>query len=221
MGISIDVADTVSGVLALHYNIDGAGYQKVFAGSATANITSEGSHTITFFATDRAGNNEQEQTISFVIDKIAPEFTVEFDPVAKDLTFLAQESDVNIIDNDDVVTFIDKAGNVTEITLQDENRKELMRAVIKSLTYNGVAVDMSQNSVEYSWNLNSNGNVKKLSQYIKSKAGYSISAFFDGRKTKITGRDANGQISQSFSGLKIIKITRLVYPERSEGPLSG
>lgn len=36
---------------------------------------------------------------------------------------------------------------------------------------------------------------------------YNILAIFDGKNTKIIGKDSSGKISKSFSGLKIIKIT--------------
>jgi len=62
-----DSLDTASGVLAIEYNLDGVGFQKVAGDAATITVSNEGKHTLVFFSTDKAGNNEQEQTINFEI----------------------------------------------------------------------------------------------------------------------------------------------------------
>ncbi len=65
-----------SGILKVSYNIDGGAFQDVPLTSAPSSFVSlattspivvktPGSHTITFFSTDRAGNNEPMQTMSF------------------------------------------------------------------------------------------------------------------------------------------------------------
>lgn len=56
-----------SGVLSISYNLDGAGYQTTNGSEVKINVSGEGQHKITFFSTDRAGNNETEQALSFEI----------------------------------------------------------------------------------------------------------------------------------------------------------
>jgi Lecithin:cholesterol acyltransferase len=81
-----------SGVLKIQYNLDNAGYKictipPLYASTSAKmagdlkykgylgcgiSITADGNHTIKFFSTDKAGNNESEQSFSFVINKNAP-----------------------------------------------------------------------------------------------------------------------------------------------------
>jgi len=207
VGINLSATDNISGVLALNYNLDGAGWQKVSANSASLNVIKEGSHTVNFFATDNAGNNEQEQTLNFTIDKTAPEAVIEFDPATKDLKFSGQELGVVVNDKDDVVTLTDKAGNITEINLKGKDRKKFMLAEIKSLKYNGVLTDISKNKMIFSWLFDKNKNLKMLSQYVASKKDYNILAVYDGKNTLLLGRDKTGRIIKNEKGLKIIKIS--------------
>jgi hypothetical protein len=67
MEVKITAVDEASGVLSISYNLDGAGYQVANGSEAKISVSGEGQHKITFFATDRAGNNETEQTLSFEI----------------------------------------------------------------------------------------------------------------------------------------------------------
>lgn len=69
-GVKIEISSTDdnSGVLAVWYNLDGAGYQKAGGGSVQIDVAGQGKHTITFFGTDRAGNNELDQILSFEIE---------------------------------------------------------------------------------------------------------------------------------------------------------
>ncbi len=156
----------------------------------------------------------QEQIIlsDFLSDKTPPEAVIYFDPSAKDLKFIGTDnvydsSEISVLDNDNVITLTDQAGNTTKITLKDKNRKKSMKAEIKSIEYNGIQADISKNKMVFSWNYDKKGNLKKLSQHVKSKKDYDITAVFDGRNTKITGKDFPGKILQTFAGLKILKIT--------------
>jgi len=47
--------------------LDNAGYQKIDGDTAQVDVTGDGEHIILFFATDKAGNNEVEQSLSFEI----------------------------------------------------------------------------------------------------------------------------------------------------------
>ena len=55
--------------MAIQYNLDNAGYKKVLDDHINFTVLPEGTHTITYFSTDKAGNNEPAQTISFEIVK--------------------------------------------------------------------------------------------------------------------------------------------------------
>ena len=67
--VKIKAKDKNSGVLTIQYSLDGVSFKKVAGDKVNFNVKQEGSHTITFFATDKAGNNEQIQTANFEIVK--------------------------------------------------------------------------------------------------------------------------------------------------------
>ncbi|HKI38738.1 MAG TPA: PKD domain-containing protein, partial [Gemmataceae bacterium] len=70
VSVSLTPTDATSGVAATYYTIDG-GSQQTYAGSAFS-ITGEGSHKITFWSVDQAGNTEAAESDSFKIDSLAP-----------------------------------------------------------------------------------------------------------------------------------------------------
>ncbi len=155
-----------------------------------------------------------EQTIisDELSDKTAPEAVIEFDPGIMDIKFsgidnVSDASAISVQDNDNVITLTDQAGNTTKITLKDKDRKKSMKVEIKSIEYNGVPADISKNKMVFSWNYDKNKNLKKLSQQVKSKKDYNITADYDGKNTKLSGKDFLGKIFQTLPGLKIIKIT--------------
>lgn len=76
VNIAIAATDDAAGVLAINYNIDSAGWQTVSGAVANVLVASEGAHSVAFFATDSAGNNEQEKVVDFAIDKTAPEIEI-------------------------------------------------------------------------------------------------------------------------------------------------
>jgi triacylglycerol esterase/lipase EstA (alpha/beta hydrolase family) len=211
-----------SGVLGVKYSLDGGEYLN-YSSSTPIKVASEGVHLVKFFATDRAGNNEQENEISFVIDKIAPELQITFDPGINDIVFTATDTLPTLIsgtstqisklkkgpkvtDSDSVVTATDSAGNVTILTLKDKDRRKNTKAEIKSLSYNGKLADITKTNLSFSWQLDKKQNLKELNQRVKSKKDFNIEASYENEKTKIQGRDGTGKINQTVTGLKILKI---------------
>ncbi len=207
VAVKILATDDLSGVLAVQYNLDNKGFQKTLGNSETFSVSAEGKHTITFFGTDNAGNNEQEKTIEFTIDKTAPEAKIEFDSNAKDLKFSGVDAlQVSVVDKDDTITLTDQAGNITEIKLLNKNRKVLRSVLgVKSIKYNGAQAKVN-GLATFSWAVDRKGKLIVLSQSVLLKNGYTILAIYDGKNTKMTGRDSKGLILKKFSGLKIIKV---------------
>ena len=61
--------------------------------------------------------------------------------------------------------------------------------------------------MDFIWSSGQNNEINMLLQHVQSKNGYNIVALYDGVKTKIEGAGSYGNISETFEGLKIIKIT--------------
>jgi hypothetical protein len=62
-----------SGIASTEYNLDGAGWQTY---SGPFQVTGDGSHTLDYRSTDKAGNVEATQTVTFNVDATAPSITI-------------------------------------------------------------------------------------------------------------------------------------------------
>jgi hypothetical protein len=216
ISVSLNATDPVvnsdpsqtSGVLNIQYSLDNA---TTTAYKSPISVTAEGAHTISFFATDKAGNNEQAQTINFVIDKTSPEAVVQFSPSLKDIQFTGMDnisttSKVTVLDSANDILLTDQAGNVTEIKLKEKNRKVSMGATIQSLSYNGATQDTSKNILAFLWGYDKNNNLTALSQNVAAKKSYVILAVYNGKKTSLVGLDKTGVILKSITGLDLLKM---------------
>ncbi len=209
---SVDNADiplTPSGVYKIFFNLDDNGYLE-YQNQIT--VSSEGLHNIKFFAVDNAGNNEQEQTLSFTIDKTSPEFNIYFDQNSKDLFFsgidnISRSQNIIISDQDNIIGMKDEAGNTTQIILKDKDRKHILKAEIKSLLYNNVSTDISRNDMIFDWKLDKQEVLKGLHQRLKNKKDYNIEATYDGLKTTISGKDQTGKVNKILNGLVLLKVS--------------
>lgn len=138
-----------SGVLKTQYNLDNAGWID-YASTTPIAVSTEGSHTLVFFSTDRAGNNESEQSISFTIDKTPPEFAVQYDLTAKDFKYSAQDnldSNPTIACTSSNCILTDQAGNQTVAKFVKTSLLFSQNLTIKSLSYNGVNASLPINGV--------------------------------------------------------------------------
>jgi pimeloyl-ACP methyl ester carboxylesterase len=217
-----------SGVLVTKYNLDNTAYQ-TYNTSTPIVVTAEGPHTFTFYSTDKAGNNEPEQTISFIIDKTPPEFVVQFDPSIKDISFTATDTlqttlatstaatskiikwgkipPIKITDSDNIITATDAAGNTTVLTLKDKNRKLQMKAEVKSLAYNGKTADISKILLHFDWLYDKKGSPLLFTQQAQSKNDFNILSIYGLGKTVIVGKDQTGKIKLTKDGLVPLKVT--------------
>lgn len=198
-----------SGVLDTKYNVDNAGYQTY---DSSFVVSGEGQHTLKFFSTDKAGNNEPEQAVTFTIDKTAPEFNIQFSPDLKDLVFSGTDnvsagSAVNVFDNDDTITLTDEAGNQTILALTTKGRKSKLSAELKSLAYNGQAADIGKAALKFSWVYDKSNQLAFLDQYVNSKKDFSVEAMYKPNQTTLLSKDLIQKTSQTLNGLLILKVS--------------
>lgn len=175
----------------------------------TMTITTEGAHTIKFYSTDKAGNSETEQILQFTIDKTAPEVSMQWSSVAKDVAFTGVDgpgSSPTVTDAGNIVSVQDKAGNVTVLTFAQRSRRQALRAELTGITYNGTPAAVVGNKLLYYWQLNKQGQLTLLSQYTASHKNYSILGVYDGKKTTLVGLDTKGIINKKLTGLVLLKI---------------
>ena len=70
--ITADDGTGGSGVASITYAVDGGAQQTVSGASATVAVTGDGTHTVSYFATDKAGNAGTAQSQAVRIDTTAP-----------------------------------------------------------------------------------------------------------------------------------------------------
>ena len=76
--LSLVADDALSGVAATHYALDGGAAST----GTSVPVSSEGRHTLEFWSTDQAGNDETHHTVEFGIDKTSPTIGHTQDPAA-------------------------------------------------------------------------------------------------------------------------------------------
>jgi hypothetical protein len=199
-----------SGVKSITFSATGAQTiaQTTVAGStATVTITAEGVTTLSFFATDKAGNTEAAKSLVVKIDKTAPEARVQFDPARRDIVVIATDNlsgvpagpilPVSVTpssrDSDDgdqaraelrTLLIQDAAGNTLRLVLTVRRDEHELGAQVVSLQINGGAViTPAQNSLRVEFELKA-GQLKELEQEARvgdGKDGQRAEAQFDAR----------------------------------------
>jgi len=74
--VILSAADSGSGVKEIRYVVDGGAEQIILAGTASIGLTSDGIHTVSYYAVDNAGNTENQNSRTVKIDKTPPEITI-------------------------------------------------------------------------------------------------------------------------------------------------
>jgi hypothetical protein len=75
--VTLSASDGTSGVASTKYSIDGGSTQTY---SAPFTISSEGSHTVSYWSTDNAGNQESAQSLTVKLDLNAPTSSAQISP---------------------------------------------------------------------------------------------------------------------------------------------
>jgi hypothetical protein len=79
--VTISAADSESGVASVAYRINSTGAWNTISGASTSfTVTDQGTTTITYYATDTAGNVATNKTLLVKLDNIAPTVTTTYPP---------------------------------------------------------------------------------------------------------------------------------------------
>ena len=81
--VTLSATDDISGVISTSYRVDGGDLTTVFTRdtrSLQLTVSGEGTHTVSFFSTDRGQNVEVTHSISIHIDLTPPEAELSYDP---------------------------------------------------------------------------------------------------------------------------------------------
>lgn len=110
-------------------------------------------------------------------------------------------------DRGDVIFATDAAGNITQIILQQKDRKSAMRADVAAISYNGLVADTGRAAFQFDWSFSTGGILKTLNQKVWSRENFSISASYSLGNTTIVGKDQSGKINRRLSGLYLLKVS--------------
>jgi RHS repeat-associated protein len=72
--VTLSATDAISGVASTKYKVDGGSLQTYTSGSPFT-VSGDGAHTVTFYSTDNAGNQESKETATIRIDGTKPATT--------------------------------------------------------------------------------------------------------------------------------------------------
>ncbi len=210
--VVIGQENQTSGVLNIHYNLDNSGWQKTEENYLNLKISKEGSHDISFFATDNAGNSEQTQNINFTIDKTSPEAIIQFDQKKNKFLFSGIDNIsggglLSVLEQSNLIKITDQAGNYISLYFSQKNSTNLMLTEKNPIKYNGLQNNSGAVQVKYTWSTDRSNNLTKIFQYAKSGVAF-ISLNYNNRQTKVSGLDSSSvKISEKFNGLKPMVIT--------------
>lgn len=203
-----DLKET-SGVLKTYFSVNANAFRE-YSGKQE-NFTEQGEYSISYFSTDRAGNNEEVKNITFIIDKTCPELVVKFNLEKRDLSFEAVDnfsssSKVSLKDLDDSILAEDEAGNIIKMKFEEKNRKKNFKAEIESLAYNGKAQKISKNNFSFFWHFDKKNNLTSLTQKFQDFKVFGVLASYFKNTTTIMSLTKKGMQIKKLEGLVLLKI---------------
>lgn len=208
--VTLTATDTESGVATTSYSLNGSTWL-IYTSPFT--INTEGTTTVRYYSTDKAGNSEATNTLALKIDKSSPEASISVSPSTQDIlvegtdhfgtTTVAKDSSGN-------VTVTDQAGHTTKFFFTKTYAgKQLTYAKLTGVQYDTQPkVTLPSSSFLYIWDTKTP--VTLISQTIAIDNTFLIQATYDKSKNKTTivVLKKNSPIqTQSFAGLKVVKLT--------------
>ena len=203
--VTLTAADDLSGVLETLYSLDNQTYASY---QGPISLITEGIHTLQFYSTDNAGNNEAIKTLEIKIDKQAPEFTIWFDFASKAFKFSAQDN----LDSNPQISCTslqcraeDQAGNTPALNFKQTKVFNLYSLVLSKINYNGVSSNLTENlfTVGLSGkNLQNSGQAALIKKQQIAGVAYAK----DTNQSKIVELQSGSFKTYVLSGLHLIKL---------------
>ncbi len=168
MLVTLTATDTESGVASSTYSLNSGVIWSTYTAPIT--ITQEGSTTIFFRSTDKAGNREATNTLVIKIDKTAPEVRMVFDPTTQLLKITGTDS----LSSTTVVTTLtsslitDQAGHTLQVLFtQPKSKAGRINLAVTKLIYDNTPT-AAVTTLGYKWNRNTDGSFKMFAATVSS-----------------------------------------------------
>jgi reprolysin-like metallo-peptidase family M12B len=213
-----------SGVKSITYSATGGQpipATTVNGSTATVVISSEGITTLSYFATDNAGNTSDVGSLTIRLDKTAPESYLRFDPAARDVAVFGRDGLSGVVPGavapsavTPVVTgdrhlraerrtfdIVDRAGNTLRLVVLSAVEKSSGAATIQSLQYNGGQVRAPRlHAVGFDWKDEKDGSLKELEQ------AFAVSSPFQAATAEWKAKNDRTEIT-SIVGVQVTRTT--------------
>ena len=207
--VSLTAMDDLSGVLITKYSVDNGAWQDY---PAPFTVFDEGTHSIKYYSIDRAGNDEDVQTIQIKIDKTAPEFTAQFNTSTRDYDILAVDNiDLNPTKTCTTTqcTATDQAGNTTILTFQKQILSLNIRTLsLKTVKYNNQTFSLDPNLLSIAYVLSKN-NMTDVAQTELIKNKQIMNILYSQKKNQSVITDLSKGVKPQITtttGLKLLQV---------------
>ena len=151
--VSLTAGDNASGVAGIYYNVD-SGPVTVSGNSASMALSTDGIHTITYYAVDVAGNVESPKSLTVKIDQTPPSVTVAADPnkispnkKLKAVMITGTAADVTSGIATIAITVTDRSGTVVATATAFNSTVQLRGTKDELYTVAATVTDKSGNSI--------------------------------------------------------------------------
>lgn len=209
--VTLTATDTESGVASTTYSLNGGATWNTYAVPLT--ISQEGSTTVLYRSTDKAGNSETIHTLSIRLDKTAPEANISVSTSTQDILVTGVDNlGTTTISKDASNMYIvtDQAGHATKLFFtKTYNGKQLTYAKLTGLQYDNTAkIILPTSSFLYVWD--TKAPIVPMSQTIAVNDAYVIQALYSKQTNKTTVLVLKRNLpiqTQIFTGLEIVKLT--------------
>ncbi len=211
--VTLTATDTGSGVKNTLYSLNNGVSWNTYATASPILLNLEGSTTLRFYSTDKAGNREATNTLVIKIDKTAPEASIAVSITTQDLLVTGTDSLGTTTVSKDAsgnYSIIDQAGHTTKLFFtKTYSGKLLTYAKLTGIQYdNQSKITLPISSVLYVWD--TKAPIVPVSQTIAVNDTYVIQALYNKQtnKTTVIVLKKNLPIQTVvFTGLEIVRLT--------------
>lgn len=221
VGVVLTAHDNLSGIASILYNLDNNGW---FSYISKVLVSGDGVHSLRYDSMDKADNTENENSISFTVDKVPPEAVMKFDPQSGDIKVYNSKNGNEVeytVTSKNISDDEDKGWDLRRYTLKGcannlvmtlKHKKEGKEAKVKvvSLQYgSGTKIKLDNSSLKVEYSKGSDGNYKQVEQKIEAKKLFDVESKYDARRNtteiKIKSGD-QGEKRETKQGMSILEL---------------
>jgi pimeloyl-ACP methyl ester carboxylesterase len=191
---TLNSVDDNSGVLETEFSMDNGDTWQTYANPLV--FVQEGSTTLLYRSTDRAGNTEKANEKIIRIDTIVPEIILSFDRLSKDMMVAAFDTNVTTsTKSGNLIRVADIAGNTTTLRLSRQDTSNTFQVTLFSLQYNQeLPKRLTNNTWRAEWLETASGTTKIFRQQAKVLGGQTALSLYHSQRDQTFERERRSNI---------------------------